>query len=145
MTALFDDREAAWGRNCCISHRLSGRRMPLNANIIRPTVPTPFGEPTTPGATDAPVIKYIWPLWIGLILQLATNLAGDFVFGENSAFADWVFGRNCDDIACGGKVWLSMWGTVAVLTVVNAIVWGITDLVRNYRRRKVQYHRGGQR
>ena len=57
-------------------------------------------------------------------------------------FADWVFGRNCDDIACGGKVWLSMWGTVAVLTVVNAIVWGITDLVRNYRRRKVPYHRG---
>ena len=32
----------------------------------------------------------------------------------------------------------SMWGTVAVLTVVNAIMWGITDLVRNYRRRKVQ-------
>ena len=32
MTALFDDREAAWGRNCCISHRLSGRRMPPPAD-----------------------------------------------------------------------------------------------------------------
>ena len=87
------------------------------------------------------IIKYIWPLWIGLILQFFTNVAG--VFGENRAFANWVFGRNCDGIACGGRGWLSMWDTVAVLTVVNAIVWGITDLVRKYRRRKVQYHRGG--
>jgi hypothetical protein len=87
------------------------------------------------------IIKYIWPLWIGLILQFFTNVAGEFVFGENRAFADWVFGRNCDDIACGGKVWLSMWGTVAVLTVVNAIVWGIADFVRKHRRRKAQYHR----
>ena len=89
-----------------------------------------------------PVIKYIWPPWIGIILQFFTYAAGDFVFEKYRTFADWVFGRNCDDIACGGKVWLSMWGTVAVLTVVNAIVWGISDLVRNYRRRKVQYHRG---
>src|SRR5271157_5985854 len=78
-----------------------------------------------PGLLMLPVIKYIWPLWIGLILQLATNLAGDFVFGENSAFADWVFGRNCDDIACGGKVWLSMWTIVTVLTVVNAVICGL--------------------
>ena len=89
-----------------------------------------------------PVIKYIWPLWIGLTLQFFTNVAGELVFGENRVFAHWVFGRNCDDIACGGKVWLSMWSTVAVLTVVNAIVWGITDPVRNYRRRRVQYDKG---
>jgi hypothetical protein len=81
-------------------------------------------EQTSRGRTMLPVIKYLWPLWIGLILQFFTNVAGEFVFGENRAFADWVFGRNCDDIACGGKIWFSMWGTVAVLTVVNAIMWG---------------------
>ena len=97
------------------------------------------------GRTMLPVIKYIWPLWVGIILLFFPNVADDFVFGENRTFADWVFGRNCDDIACGGKVWLSMWGTVAVLTVVNAIVWGITDLVRNYRRRKVRYDKWVQR
>ena len=60
-----------------------------------------------------PVIKYIWPLWIGLILQFATN----HVFGENSAFADWVLGRNCDNgLACGGHPLLpSMWTIVTVL------------------------------
>jgi hypothetical protein len=99
-------------------------------------------EHTSKGRTMLPVIKYIWPLWIGLTLQFFTNVAGELVFGENRVFAHWVFGRNCDDIACGGKVWLSMWSTVAVLTVVNAIVWGITDPVRNYRRRRVQYHKG---
>jgi hypothetical protein len=95
------------------------------------------------GPLMLPFIKYIWPLWVGLILQLTTNFAGEFVLGENSAFADWVFGRNCDDhgLVCGGNVWLlSMWNTVAVLTTVNAIVWGITDFVRKYRRRK---QRGG--
>ena len=99
-------------------------------------------EDASRGGTMLPIIKYIWPPWIGIILQFFTNAAGDFVFEKCRTFADWVFGRNCDDIACGGKVWLSMWGTVAVLTVVNAIVWGITDLVRSYRRRKVPYHRG---
>ena len=85
-----------------------------------------------------PVIKYFWPLWIGMILQFFTTFAGEFLLGENSAFADWVFARNCDQgLACGGNRWLlSMWSMVAVLTVVNAIVWGITDLVRKYRRRK---------
>ena len=85
-----------------------------------------------------PVIKYIWPLWIELILQLATNLAGDLVFGENSAFADWVFGRNCDNgLACAGNPSLpSMWVIVTVLTVVNAVVCGLIDIVRYYRRHK---------
>jgi hypothetical protein len=84
-----------------------------------------------------PVIKYIWPLWIGLILQFSTTVAGEFVLGENSAFSDWVFSRNCEQgLACGGNRWLlSMWSMVAMLTVVNAIVWGITDLVTKSRRR----------
>jgi hypothetical protein len=34
-----------------------------------------------------PVIKYIWPLWIGLIMQLSTEIASEFVL------ADWVFSR----------------------------------------------------
>jgi hypothetical protein len=81
-----------------------------------------------------PVIKYIWPLWIGLILQFATNLAGDFVFGENSAVADWVLGRNCDNgLACGGHPLLpSMWTIVTVLTVANAAVCGLIDIARHY-------------
>ena len=83
-----------------------------------------------------PVIKYIWPLWIELIVQFATNVAGEAVLGKSSAFADWVFGRNCDDIACGGKVWLSMWTIVTVLTVVNAVICGLIDIVTYYRRRK---------
>src|SRR5208282_3705158 len=82
-----------------------------------------------------PVIKYFWPLWIGLILQFFTAFAGELLLGENSAFVDWVFSRNCNQgLACGGNRWLlSMWSMVAVLTVINAIVWGITDLVRKYR------------
>jgi hypothetical protein len=77
-----------------------------------------------------PVIKYIWPLWIGLILQFATNVAGDSVFGENSAFADLVFGRNCDNgPASGGHPLLpSMWSIVAGLTVVNAVDGGSLTL-----------------
>ena len=85
-----------------------------------------------------PVIKYFWPLWIELILQFFTAFAGEFLLGENSAFVDWVFSRNCNQgLACGGNRWLlSMWSMVAVLTVINAIVWGITDLVRKYRRER---------
>jgi len=95
-------------------------------------------EHASKGRTMLPIIKYIWPLWIGLIVHLATNLAGDFVFGENSAFADWVLGRNCDNgLACGGHPLLpSMWTIVTVLTVVNAVVCGLIDIVRYYRRRK---------
>ena len=107
--------------------------------------PSPGEQPHTYHLIEmglAVIIKCLWPLWIGPILRFFTYVVGEFAFGENRAFGDWVFGRNCDDIACGGKVWLSMWGTVAVLTVVNAIVWGITDFVRERRRRKAQYHRG---
>jgi hypothetical protein len=90
-----------------------------------------------------PVIKYFWPLWIGLILQFFTAFAGEFLLGENSAFVDWVFGRNCNQgLACGGNRWLlSMWSMVAVLAVINATVWGITNLVKNYRNARLQVRR----
>ena len=37
-------------------------------------------EHTSRGRTMLPIIKYIWPPWIGIILQFFTNAAGDFVF-----------------------------------------------------------------
>ena len=40
-------------------------------------------EHTSGEQSMVPVIKYIWPLWVGVILHFFPNVAGDFVFGEN--------------------------------------------------------------
>jgi hypothetical protein len=75
------------------------RRSDDRRNLERSNRQPPHEEHAPRVIEMLPFIKYIWPLWIGLILQFFTSVAGEFVFGENRAFADWVFGRNCDGIA----------------------------------------------
>lgn len=63
------------------------------------------------------------PIWIGIAFQFTWNIVMMFFLGDNTAFGNWIYSRNCRyTFECGGsRVLLWIWIILFTATIVSGI------------------------